>query len=241
MTSRKTTDNGSFSYKPGISGLYEASGENRVEIVAGNVMTGLMFDNEQVGASLLAMPSPRWTSVIQSMPSRAGAGDSEFVADRQHIVLEFGVFLESDGFVGFLRDFVVAAGGNTHAHGIGFLGHFFCGADQVVGHQLAAGVLGDINIVEDPHTFERKRGETRVKLAETHQFVAVVIGQRQVDHRLLATQAFFEERPGRVRIRQGTIKLAIFDEQRGQLVQVFEGRLNNPHGRSRLQVAVLRL
>ncbi|CAI8937877.1 hypothetical protein EMIT0P258_70095 [Pseudomonas sp. IT-P258] len=72
MTSRKTTDRGSFSYKPGISGLYEASGENRVEIVAGNVITGLMFDNDRVGASLLAMPLPRWTSVIQSMPSRAG-------------------------------------------------------------------------------------------------------------------------------------------------------------------------
>ncbi|MCY1175565.1 hypothetical protein D9M73_158080 [compost metagenome] len=111
----------------------------------------------------------------------------------------------------------------------------------MVGHQHAPRVLGHVDIVENPYPLQRQRREARVQLAETHQFVAVIIGQRQVDHRLLATQAFLEERPGRVRIRQGTIKLAIFDEQGCQQVQVFEGRLNNPHGRSRLQVAVLRL
>lgn len=113
--------------------LYGVKSEKRVEFVARNVdvFQGL---SEKV-AAFGSTYSFEVASVDAALPKAAIFLVSlKFVTDRQYVILELGVFPEPDGFVGFLRHFVVAAGGNAHAHGIGFLGHFLRGADQVVGH-----------------------------------------------------------------------------------------------------------
>ena len=82
-------------------------------------------------------------------------------ADRQCVVLELGIFAKAHGFIGLLRHRVITAGGHAQTHGIGFLGHFFRGAHQVVGHQLAAGVLEvDVGTLRVPRDRERP-GEDR--------------------------------------------------------------------------------
>ncbi|KAI3488917.1 hypothetical protein L1887_46947 [Cichorium endivia] len=160
-------------------------------------------DADPVGAGLPAIavvgsPSQSRRSG-KPAPTRSA---SCFSVDRQDVVLELGVLAEPDRLVGAHRHFIVAAGRHPHAHGIGVLGHALGFAHQVVGHQHAPGVLGDVDVVEDPHALERQGGKTRVQLAEPHQFAVVVIRQGQIDHRFAALQAFLQERTGSIRVGQ---------------------------------------
>ena len=96
----------------------------------------------------------------------------------------------------------------------------------------------NLKFVVDQEAFKIKNGgilpsdfSLVEQLAKAKQFLVVIVGQRQVDHGLLAAQAFFQEGAARVRKRQRAVKFAVFDEKRGQQVQVFQGRLSNPHAR----------
>ncbi|CAI8986163.1 hypothetical protein EMIT0P294_60224 [Pseudomonas sp. IT-P294] len=61
MTSRKPTDECSFSYKPESAALYDLIREKPVEFVAGNVRgpTGCTLTLWRAGAS----PSPHWSDL----------------------------------------------------------------------------------------------------------------------------------------------------------------------------------
>ncbi|MNR54807.1 hypothetical protein D3C85_1750610 [compost metagenome] len=81
---------------------------------------------------------------------------------------------------------------------------------------MAARVFGDVDVIEDPYALERQGRKARIQLAKAQQPVVLIIGQGQVDDRLLASQTLFQKGPGGVWIGERAIELAVFDEQRRQ-------------------------
>src|SRR3989338_934061 len=159
----------------------------------------------------------------------------EVFGDRQDKALELGVFLEADGFVEFMGDLVVDAGGHAQTHGVGLLGHLLGGLDQAVGHQLAACILANVDVVENPHALERQRGEARIELAEAKNLL-FIIGHGQVDHRFLAADALFQKFTRGVGVGQLAKVFAVIDEQWRELIQMLQGRLDDAHGEPLLKV-----
>src|SRR5690606_2305046 len=103
-----------------------------------------------------------------------------------------------------------------------------------VGDQHAAGVLGYIDVIENPHALERQGGKAGEQLTVAEQFVFVV-GQCQIDHRSLALEAALEELARGLRNWQFAIELTVLDKHWCQQLQVLRGGLDNAHGGPRLR------
>src|SRR5450830_526599 len=110
---------------------------------------GLAPDGGVSVTNSLTGPPPSGASLLPQGFCGAWGIGSVFV-DRQHIVLELGVFAKPHRLIRLLRHVIITAGRHPQSHSMGLLGLLLPRANRFTPHHLRARVCGAEDVVENP-------------------------------------------------------------------------------------------